>query len=631
MQITPATNHTASSSNAPAQPRIQPLPTRVLAVDGNFSLDDLETQLAAQLQSEQGEISVARPIRRAQAPHLDAPVAVIGVGGTARTILTKHKAMALDRWGCVPGNLGLLAVDSGREVVEGRDSQGRAVRLETGSEFLALGEVPLGDLKLNRQHFVELVDRLGSILDDCPQTVLKDGARQQRILGMIIYYFHFAAIRDALRRLLHRITARRAAVDAHEERPTELTIVLIFSGCGGEGSSKVVDMAALLRHEVGLLGDRLLNTRFVGLMVLADAFAEIDGTPAGQLLQPNLWAVVEEIEAHANGLAYRQTMPGGLNLRMDGAPFDQLFALGRVNQRGEQWAQPDDLHAMAARAVDLLFCDDLGAAQRAYGVNAWAQQPLVKGGGVQLSTVGLAEILFPGPDMAVRATLRQSLAMLDVATAAEKAAPAADATPLPDAPSWTPAAWTPRLLPPGGEESLHLPLPAEIEQAAIKQMPGLTRAYVDNFRRVRLYSAAYAALAAQTQTLAQTQRQRLDAWVEQLGRTGRVEAASSLLAQAAQSAQAFVETQRAATEAAARTREDLQQAYAGELRALDEIALGGGDALGLLDPLVDRLTDRRGRCLAALRRTLHAAEALLRQDLLHQAQAEIGRIVDDLA
>lgn len=630
MQISPAANHTATnhragSSHAPGQPRIQPLPTRVVAVDGSFSLDDLETQLAVQLQNEQGEISVARPIRRMQAPRLDAPVALIGLGGTARTILTDNKGQASDRWGCVPDNLGLLAIDSGREVVEGRDSQGRAVRLEAGSEYLALGEVPLGDLKLNRQHFLELVDRLGSILDDCPQTVLKDGARQQRILGLIIYYFHFVAIREAVRRLLHRITARRAAVDAHEERPTELIIVLIFSGCGGEGSSKVVDMAALLRHEVAQLGDRLLNTHFVGLMVLADAFAEIDGTPAGQLLQPNLWAVVEEIEAHANGLAYRQTLPGGLNLRMDGAPFDQLFVLGRVNQRGEQWAQPDDLYAMAARALDLLFCDDLGAAQRAYGVNAWAQEPLVKGGGVQLSTVGLAEILFPGPAMAVRCSLHQTLALLDFAL-----------SPLPldgeaDAPAWTPAEWTSRLLPPGSAESLQLPLPAEIEQAAIKQMPGLARAYVDNFRRVRLYSAAYAALAAQTQTLAQTQRQRLDTWVEQLGRTGRVEAASSLLAQAAQSAQTLVETQRAATEAAARTREDLQQAYAGELRALDEIALGGGDALGLLDPLVDRLTDRRGRCLAALRRILHAAEALLRQELLHQAQTAIGQIVDDLA
>ena len=631
MQSNPASNHTAAnpwagnSHAAPStQPGIQPLPMRVVAVDGSFSLDDLETQLAAHWQNEPGEISLARPIRRMQAPRLDTPVAVIGVGGTARSILTKHKKQAGARWGCVPDNLGLLAIDSGDEVIEERDSQGRVVQLETGSELLALTDVPLGDLKLNRQHFVELVERLGSILDDCPQTVLKGGARQQRILGLIIYYFHFATIREAVRRLLLRITERRTEVEAHEERPATLTIVLVFSGSGGEGSSKVVDMAALLRHEVAQLGDRLLSTRFIGLMVLADAFSEFDGTPAGQLLQPNLWAVVEEIEAHANGLAYRQTLPGVGSLSMDGAPFDQLFVLGRVNQRGEQWRQPDDLYTMAARALDLLFCDDLGAAQQAYGVNAWAQGPLVKEGGVQLSSAGLAEILFPGPNMAVRATLRQSLAMLDLATAA-------DAAQLPDAPSWTPAEWASRLLPSGSAEGLQLPLPAEIEQAALKQMPGLARAYVDNFRRVRLYTATYTALAERAQNLAEEERRRLDHWIEQLGRTGRVEAAAARLAQAAQGAQTLVETQRAATETAARTREELQQSYAGELRALDDLTLSGGDALGLLDPLFDRLTDRRGRCVASLRRVLQAAEALLRQDLLHQTQVEVSRIVQELA
>ena len=215
----------------------------------------------------------------------------IGLGGTGQRTGLYLKATFLNQYGYIPDWLRIVVFDTANEPLVVRLKNGKDVSLEPGTEFVNMGQVPVGRIIRHRERQRAITERFGESLLRLPPTVLRHGAKQERLLGLLALYWHYHSVEDNLRRaiwhLAGRDNRRRDVIDVEQG----LNVFIVNSLCGGTGAGTFLDVAFLVRALVDELGDLSDFCQITGVGVLPGAFPDV----TGPYMLPNTVASLMEL------------------------------------------------------------------------------------------------------------------------------------------------------------------------------------------------------------------------------------------------------------------------------------------------------------------------------------------------
>lgn len=144
-------------------------------------------------------------------------------------------------------------------------------------------------------------------------------------------------------------------------------VVIIFSTCGGTGSSMAFDLAYLCRH---LLRDS--NPSIMGVTLLPSIMDKAikNETPIQrERIRANTYAWFKENDHLIENPRWRVAYPEGAPLDVMSPPFDMTFVLELGNQAGNRLRSEDDIFSMIASAIFLDTGSSIGGAIRGFNAN----------------------------------------------------------------------------------------------------------------------------------------------------------------------------------------------------------------------------------------------------------------------
>jgi hypothetical protein len=281
---------------------------------------------------------------------------VVLLGGTGQTIGVHLKARLIAQFGKVPAWVRLLAFDTANEPAVVRLPDGRHVSLEPGTEFIHIGNVPTGRIAKYRERQRAINERFGDSLTRLPPTVLLNGARQVRLLGLLAVYWHYAVVEEHLKRAIWYLAGRDNQQDDVVDTNRGLNVFLAHSDCGGTGAGAFLDVAYTIRDLVGELGDLGEFCQMTDVGVLPGAFRGIDGPN----ILPNTVASLMELNHAMLHSDFHAVYPTGRVIDASTPPFDLCYLIDGVDEHGGVWRSVHDVCRMTAEAIYLQMASQLG-------------------------------------------------------------------------------------------------------------------------------------------------------------------------------------------------------------------------------------------------------------------------------
>ncbi len=525
---------------------------------------------------------------------LEQPLLVIAVGGSGKQIATRLKAAFIERFGQVPENVIILCFDSADEAITVREGRhGQIVTLADKSEFHRLERVPMAGIRRAPHYHAAFVNRMGPSLQQIRRASIGDGAAQERPQGLAALLWStpkvMRIIDNAIRRLVERSDDLRR--DANER--SGINVVLAGSGPGGQGSGALHDLAQLTHTALRKVGDLEESSRFIGVVLLPGAFPGVRGAN----LQANTQAFFLELDTTMQGAGFQATYPGNIQVDNLEPPFDVVYVLDGIDERGQAFANLDEVCDLAAQALAVLLGSEVGVREIFAAVNEQGVLHGVStaGYGAFLATLGLASVRFPAQPTADRCVLRLAA---EAATAAQVMA--GDAT-IPTVALTGAAALRDqlRLNANGAPFETQVTPPLSLEQAPSEEQPTLARTLVTNFMQRRIYEAAFAQIKATAARLTGELRAELLEGMAAVATKDNLASVAAWLRAATAALQAQYATLLAEAERLAAAAEGAQKNLAAAGATLDQAA----DSLPLW---------RKGRVRAAVSRYLDEAEVTIR-------------------
>lgn len=551
----------------------------------------------------------ARPTRSAERrARLAQPLLFLALGGTGRQLATRAKAELIERFGHAPENALFLVFDSAEDPVAVRERRHRrVVELERDSEFFLLDRVPLLGIKRALDRHPDIAGRLGADLQRIRRASIHDGTAQERPQGLLALMWNAPTVARLLGNAVRRLVERSDDLGRDLDGRGGINVVVAGSTCGGQNSGAMFDLAYLAREALLGVGDLGESSRLIGLVALPGAFPGVRGPNFG----PNTCAFFLELDALMQGAGFHASYPGGIRVDSAEPPFDTVFVLDGVDERGKAWANLEEVCDLGAQAVMLLLTTDVGAREVFAAVNEQGvlRRVSAAGFGTYLATVGQAVIRFPAQQVADRCALRLAAAVAEVCLAAGDVSLPPDLTC-----SGVALRERLRLDANGATLAAHIVLPANVEQAPVEEQPPLARTLAANYLQRRIYDEAFGQIKETAGQLTADLLAEIAAGVATAAVTGRIAIVTAWLNRAAAGLQAeyaglLAEAERLAAEAT-RSQEALDAASTG----MDHAA----DALFFL---------RKGQMRAALTRYLDQAGELARLRLEQRAAEGAAEVV----
>lgn len=284
------------------------------------------------------------------------PTLFVGLGGTGHRIGVHLKALFERHRDGLPEWMRLVVFDTAEDPTVATLEDGRTIGLEPGTEFVNIGRVPVGRIVRNRDKQVAIAERFGESLNQLPPTVLRHGAKQVRLLGLLALYWHFHDIEDHLKRAIWHLAGRDTARRGVVEGGRGINIFIANSMCGGTGAGTFLDVAYLVQALVDELGDLGDFCQVTGMGVLPGAFSNVDGP----YLEPNTVASLMELNHAMTRRDFRAAYPNGRVIEPISAPFNLYYVIDGVDERGRVWAGINAVCRQAARALHLQIGSQLG-------------------------------------------------------------------------------------------------------------------------------------------------------------------------------------------------------------------------------------------------------------------------------
>lgn len=470
-------------------------------------------------------------------PRLDQPLIVIGVGGSGRRIATDMKAAMIDRFGQIPTNAQLLAFDSGSEVISTTDRLGRVVKLQTDSEFLTLGPVPVMSMKRMPHYHTEIAERLGEGLYQMKRPSITHGAGQERTQGVTVAMYHISMIVREIRRALNHVTERTLDLFVDRDNVPGINIVLAGSTGGGQGSGALLDIALLVREELMAMGEWADVSRMVGLLVLPSAFGNLGKRPQKNLI-PNTFAFLQELNMLMRGERIRLEYPGNLSVTSTEPPFEHVYVVDGIDENGHTWPSLGEVCTAAARSLVLLYCSDVGREEVAYAINneSVLNQVSPDGYGTFLGSLGLAEIFYPARQVAQICTLRYGRAVIAAMlngnvtsvdanrSVGNRAEAQRGGGQTPEAGVRSPniqlSQLTAHIQNHEMAQRAQLIMPSDIEDKEPAQMLARVRAFANQYAQQRIYKGSFSQMQQQSNKLTAELTEQCERWLTALDEGG---------------------------------------------------------------------------------------------------------------
>ena len=326
------------------------------------------------------------------------PALIIGAGGTGQLILTYFKLILEMRFGPLwRQRIRLLAFDTAEEpfAVAGPDG---LVSLEPTAEFIHIGNVPIGAIKRNLGNQEAIQERLGPIMNTLAPVVLRSGAKQLRVLGLLALLWNYIPVSEQISQALWSLAGRGQTDAAHLSQQQGINVFICGSLVGGTGSGTMLDLAHLVRAFFTELGAQAEFCHITGIGVLHQAFHGINGPN----MVANCGAFLRELNHLMVKDGFHARYPDGRIIHSQEAVFDIFHAIDGVDARGQTW---NDIYEVAAMTAEGMFLQ-MGTQMGRKGENAFDNLDEVLSGqtadgqGHFLGSFGKGDLLFDAPAVA---------------------------------------------------------------------------------------------------------------------------------------------------------------------------------------------------------------------------------------
>ncbi|MFN8443280.1 MAG: tubulin-like doman-containing protein [Caldilineaceae bacterium] len=442
------------------------------------------------------------------------PLIVVAGGGSGRAITTNLKANLVRMFNVLPENVALLAFDSGAEVVSVRDHLGRTMQLENGSEFISLGKVPIAGIKRNPDYQSEMAARLGDNLYKIYRQSIVDGCSQNRIEGIATLYYHFDTVYTALKRAIQRVTRRHNDVEVNGDDAQKLNIVFVGSAAGGQGAGVLLDLALIIRELLGEQAGWEDTAQLTGFLLLPSAFNDVKERDKRNMA-PNAFAFLHELELLQRGEAISVRYPNRVNVHNIDAPFDHVYVVEGIDERGYVWSNQRDVCQMVARGIVLLTAGHVGMSEIAFALNQHSVLMRTNKNGYRsyLAAIGLSELYYPGDLVLHVALLRHLCAMIDDALQSTPIRSMSEIAG--ELPNYS-LAQLQSALQNGVNSRVQIQLPDDLREGDVGQIPGKARDYVGRFKSKRVYELHFTQLDQRAKSVTDTLQSQFVRWLERM-------------------------------------------------------------------------------------------------------------------
>lgn len=343
------------------------------------------------------------------------PTLIIGLGGTGHNVSVQVKSLVHRRWSAeqIAQHVKFQVFDTAREELVIRHN-GRAVTLEPDTEFHDIGQTPVANIKRNLARQAAIRERLGGVIANLPPTVLRNGAKQLRPLGLLAFLWRYADIEEHLRNAIWDLAGRE-----HSRGREGVNVFIVNSLVGGTGSSTFLDVAHIVRDlfdELGTLADFCYIT---GVGVLPRAFHGITGPN----IIPNSVASLKELNHCMMRGDFKTRYPNGRVVQTGQPPFNVYYLVDGIDERGHTWNGPGDVYRLAAEAIFLQMGSQVGQKHENDfdNLDEVLVQQTDEGDGTFYGSFGLASLVFPGPAVARACATRQAVRVIETALLAAPA------------------------------------------------------------------------------------------------------------------------------------------------------------------------------------------------------------------
>ena len=170
-------------------------------------------------------------------------------------------------------------------------------------------------------------------------------------------------------------------------------VVILFSTCGGTGSSMTFDLAYLCRH---LLREANPTVMSVALLPSIMDKAIKNETPTQrERIRANTYAWFKECNYLIENPHWNVAYPEGAPLSMQAPPFDMNFVVEIGNQAGNRLNSEDDIFNMIASAIFLDTGSSIGGAIRGFNANVSVLLEEFQGRRRSFSSMAAASLIYP--------------------------------------------------------------------------------------------------------------------------------------------------------------------------------------------------------------------------------------------
>lgn len=414
------------------------------------------------------------------------PTLIVGLGGTGHRIALWLKSLVCQSWGTDDQRVRFLVFDTAQEDLA-VSFNGQPIIIEPGSEFHDIGQTPVANIKRNLARQSAIEERLGGVMASLPPTVLRNGAKQLRPLGLLALLWRYADIEKQLHDAVWGLAGRE-----NNQSREGINVFIVNSLVGGTGSSAFLDIAHVIRDlfdELGTLADFCYIT---GVGVLPHAFHGINGPN----LVPNAVASLKELNHCMMRGGFSARYPNGRVITTAQPPFNMYYLVDGIDERGHTWSGPNEVCRLAAEAIFLQMGSQVGQKHENDfdNLDDVLMQQTDEGDGTFYGSFGLASLVFPAQSIARACAARQAVRVIEQGLL----------TPLPgndqsiarrvaevvDAAGLEPARLTERLAcdDEGLPLAVELNVPGWANRLATPTLPGELVRYVRDYEQARLGS-----------------------------------------------------------------------------------------------------------------------------------------------
>lgn len=252
-----------------------------------------------------------------------------------------------------------------------------------------------------------------------PGTVTQ-GAKQIRLYGRLALFRMYSEGSAENPALIDRLRDAAEALkeienwDATEAMSTpamhysvergSVRVYIVFSTCGGTGSSMAFDVAYLCRH---LLEGR--NPTVIGVGVLPgvmDKAIRNETQAQKDKIRANTYAWFKESEYLLSNPIWRVAYPQGAPLALQATPFSLRFVVDIANQAGYALNSVEDIQKMLSQALFLDTGSSIGGAIRGFNANVSVLLDEFHGRRRAYSSLAAGSLIYPAERILVHCSAR---------------------------------------------------------------------------------------------------------------------------------------------------------------------------------------------------------------------------------